>query len=118
MAMLEIGPGSLPVLVSINGGLASRIENLDDVGRAIGGGLLITQLTSTAGARKDTLSCTTIPLDDTAKDALVTALTASAIIAVAGDIGARNAAARITGVNPAGLPGARRWIVTFDLIEA
>lgn len=117
MAMMTIA--GVDVRLSLASGVGSSIEDLSDRARSVAGSLLITQLSGTAGAAKETLRCQTVPLSTADRDTLVTALRSAAIHAVTGDIGARNAAAVITSINPVTLPGpTRRWVVSFDLIDS
>lgn len=116
MAMLVID--GLTVNVALNGGLASRVEDLTDRARSIAGTLLITQLSGTVAASKDNLSCTTVPLTTTDLDTLLTKLRSAAILPVTGDIGARDVSAIITAITPMTVAGLeRRWVVSFELIQ-
>ena len=117
MAMMTIGGVNIPL--TLDGGIGSQMDDLSDRGRSISGSLLITQLSSTAGDRKETLSCQTRAMTTAEVNTLVSALDASAIVAVTGDIGAANMAARIIGINPVTLPGpTRHWVVSFELSES
>jgi hypothetical protein len=117
MAMLVID--GLTVNCSINGGIGSRVESLEDIDRSIAGSILRTQMSSTALASKEILSCRTIPLTTADRNTLVTKLQSAATLPVTGDIGPRTVAAVITSKTPMTVAGGvRRWIVSFDLIEA
>jgi hypothetical protein len=121
MAVLEVAGGQ-PVQVTINNGLARNFEELTDIGRSISGGLLLTQLASSAGSKKQTTSCTTIPLTLADVNALIASLESAATVGVTFDgAGFHSAHAVIRSLTPVTTPSdpvtLRRWILTFDLIE-
>lgn len=117
---MMIAIDGLTVLVALNGGLNSRVEDLSDRERSVTGSLLITQLSSTAAAVKKNLSCTTVPLTTADRDTLLAKLVSAATLPITGDIGSFTASAVITADRqPVTLPGpTRRWTVSFELIES
>lgn len=105
MALLTID--GLTVNCTLSGGVSSRVEALEDMARSIAGTLLRTQLSSTALASKETLTCTTIPYSTADRDTLITKLESAATLSIAGDIGARACAAVVTSIQPMLLPTPR-----------
>lgn len=116
MPMMTIGGINVPLAIA--NGMGGTVEDLSDRARAISGDLLITQLSGTVGDFKSVFACQTIPMDVTARDALLTALRSAAVLAVTGDVPVTSASAVVTAINPVTLPGpTRRWVVSFQLIE-
>lgn len=115
MAMLVID--GLTVKATVNGGIAGRIADLSDRGRAISGHLLVTQLHSGTNDYKETLSCATAPLESDDAAALITKLKSAATLPITGEVGSFTAAAVYTGRTPIKAGGGVRWVVNFDLIE-
>lgn len=108
----------LTVRCAIDGGIQSRIDDLSDRERAISGDLLVTQLSSTANAQKDNLSCRTVPYSTGDKDTLVTKLRSAATLPLTGDVGSRTVVPVLTGLTPMRVGAGIRWVVQFDLLEA
>jgi hypothetical protein len=128
--MLAVSPGvTIPVFV--DGGLDRNIEQMEDVGRSVGGTLLITQTGSTAGAFKEMVSCRTPPLTEAAATTAIAALRAAALLHVAIDTNTQLPADTpmrsglttfmvhpvIKSITPITAGGNRRWVITFDLLE-
>lgn len=116
MAMIVVE--GTTVLCSIDGGIANRVENLEEIERSIAGTLLRTQMSSTAGASKQNVTCRTIPYSTADRDTLIGVLQGAALLTITGDIGSFEAAAVINAIMPVTFSGGvRKWVITFDLVE-